>query len=144
VTPSAATGAIQFLTNGVLFDTEPLIGGSATSVATTALLPGTSTIAADYAGGGGYPGSTNTLSQVVNVNTNAATLGFGFTVTGGASKTLNFSWAAGHLGWQIYTNSVGLTATSSWFPVTGSASVTSESIAIDPSKTNVFFQLRYP
>jgi hypothetical protein len=57
---------------------------------------------------------------------------------------LNFSWAPDHLGWQLYTNSVGLTATGSWFPVPGSAAVTNENIAINPSKTNVFFQLRYP
>jgi len=145
VTPSVATGTVQFLTNGVLFDTEPLSGGSATSVATTALPPGTNTIAANYAGGGGYPGSTNTLSQVVTVNTNAATVGFGSTVTGApGSQSLNFSWDSGHLGWQLYTNSVGLSATGSWFPVTGSASVTSKSIGIIPTKTNVFFQLRYP
>src|ERR1017187_8346959 len=83
------------------------------------------------------------------VNTNPATANFAFTVTGGGgggggSQTLNFSWAPDHLGWQLYTNSVGLTATGSWFPVTGSAAVTNENIAINPSKTNVFFQLRYP
>jgi hypothetical protein len=83
------------------------------------------------------------------INTNPATANFAFTVTGGGgggggSQTLNFSWAPDHLGWQLYTNSVGLTATGSWFPVTGSAAVTNENIAINPSKTNVFFQLRYP
>src|ERR1017187_4313021 len=81
------------------------------------------------------------------INTNPATANFAFTVTGGGgggSQTLNFSWAPDHLGWQLYTNSVGLTATGSWFPVPGSAAVTNENIAINPSKTNVFFQLRYP
>ena len=43
------------------------------------------------------------------VNTNPATANFTFTVTGGGggggggSKTLNFSWASDHLGWQLYT-----------------------------------------
>jgi hypothetical protein len=80
------------------------------------------------------------------INTNAATANFTFTVTGGGggSQTCNFSWAPDHLGWQLYTNSVGLTAAGSWFPVPGSAAVTNENIAILPSKTNVFFQLRYP
>jgi len=57
---------------------------------------------------------------------------------------MNFNWAPDHQGWQLYTNAVGLTATSSWFPVPGSATVTNESLAIDPKHANVFFQLRYP
>jgi hypothetical protein len=83
------------------------------------------------------------------VNTNPATADFTYTVTGGGgggggSRTFNFSWAPDHLGWQLYTNSVGLTASGSWFPVPGSAAVTNESIATVQSQTNVFFQLRYP
>ena len=83
------------------------------------------------------------------VNKDPATANFKFTITGGGgggggSQTLNFSWASDHLGWQLYTNSAGLTAAGSWFPVPGSATVTSENIATDPSKTNIFFQLRYP
>lgn len=65
VTPATATGTVQFLTNGVLFDTEPLSGGSATSVAMTVLPRGTQIITAQYSGGGFYLPSTNTLSQVV-------------------------------------------------------------------------------
>jgi hypothetical protein len=89
------------------------------------------------------------VPAVAPVNTNPATANFAFTVTGGGgggggSETLNFTWAPDHLGWQLYTNSVGLTASGSWFPVPGSAAVTNESIAVNPSKTNVFFQLRYP
>jgi hypothetical protein len=83
------------------------------------------------------------------VNTDPATANFTFTVTGGGgggggSQTLNFFWAPDHIGWQLYSNSVGLTASSSWFAVPGSATVTNKSTAIDQSKTNVFFQLRYP
>jgi hypothetical protein len=83
------------------------------------------------------------------VNTNPSTVNFTLTVTGGGgggggSPTMNFSWAPDHVGWQLYTNSIGLTASGSWFPVPGSAAVTNASIATDPSKTNVFFQLRYP
>jgi hypothetical protein len=75
------------------------------------------------------------------INPDPATLNFNATVTG---QTLNLSWSLDHQGWQLYTNAVGLSATDSWFPVPGSASVTSESITIDPSKANVFFQLRLP
>lgn len=79
------------------------------------------------------------------VNTNAATLDFGFKLSGTpGSQTMNFTWASDHMGWQLYTNAVGLTATNSWFPIAGSANVTNESIAIDPTKANVFYMMRYP
>jgi hypothetical protein len=85
------------------------------------------------------------LVMASGVNTNPATAHFAASVTGSAgSQTLNFTWAPDHKGWQLYTNAVGLTATGSWFPVPGSASVTNESITVDPTKPNVFFQLRYP
>jgi hypothetical protein len=90
------------------------------------------------------------VSAPALINTNPATANFTFTVTGGGggggggSQTMNFSWAPDHLGWQLYSNSVGLTATGSWFPVPGSATVTNKSITTSPSQTNVFFQLRYP
>lgn len=85
------------------------------------------------------------LTGMSTVNTSAATASFTGTVSGGVgSQMLNFSWAPDHLGWKLYTNSVGLTAASSWFPVSGSAAVTNESISINPAQTNVFFQLRYP
>ena len=75
------------------------------------------------------------------VNTNAATANFTGVKTGGS---LQFTWAPDHKGWQLYTNSVGLTATGSWFPVSGSSAVTNETITISPANPNVFFQLRYP
>ena len=79
------------------------------------------------------------------VNTNAASLNFAAKVTGGVgSQTLNLNWAPDHRGWQLYTNDVGLATIGGWFPVPGSASVTNETITIDPSKTNIFFQMRYP
>ena len=85
------------------------------------------------------------LVMMTGVNTNPATANFAASVAGSAgSKTLNFTWAPDHQGWQLYTNAVGLTATGSWFPVLGSASVTNESITVDSTKHNVFFQLRYP
>jgi hypothetical protein len=87
---------------------------------------------------------TQLQNLAVSVNSNPATLNFGYTVTGTlGNQTLTLSWDSGHQGWQLYTNSVGLTATNSWFPVPGSASVTSESIAINPGQPNVFFQMRY-
>ena len=75
------------------------------------------------------------------VNTNPATANFRGAFSGGA---LHFTWAPDHLGWQLYTNAVGLTATNSWFPLAGSANGTNATININPAHPNVFFQLRYP
>ena len=62
--PADATGNVSFLTNGVLFDTEMLSGGSTTTTNST-LPTGTNLITAVYSGDGNYLGLTNTLSQVV-------------------------------------------------------------------------------
>ncbi len=81
------------------------------------------------------------LVVISEVSTNAATANFSATASGGA---MHFSWAPDHLGWQLYTNAVGLAATGSWFPVPGSAAGTNASITINPASPYVFFQLRYP
>lgn len=86
-------------------------------------------------------GSITVQTVLPTVSTNAATANFKATAASGA---LSFTWAPDHLGWQLYTNAVGLTATNSWFPVAGSAAVTSESITINPANAKIFFQLRYP
>jgi len=85
--------------------------------------------------------ANGTLTVMQTVNLNPATVNFQ-EVT--ASGSMQFSWAPDHLGWQLYTNGIGLAATGSWFPVPGSAAVTNETITINPAIPNVFFQLRYP
>jgi len=75
------------------------------------------------------------------VNPDPRTLNFQSSIVG---QTLKFVWAPDHQGWQLYTNAVGLGAAGSWFPVSGSTSVTNESITIDRTKGNVFFQMRLP
>ena len=88
------------------------------------------------------PAQLQTLAAYVNDN--PASLNFGWALTGASgSRTLNLSWDPGHLGWQLYTNSVGLAATNSWFPVAGSASVTNESIPISPTQPSVFFRMGF-
>ena len=81
------------------------------------------------------------VGAVISVNTNAATANFQATASG---QTLNFTWASDHQGWKLYTNVVGLNSSGNWFPVPGSAAVTNLSLTIDPTKKNVFYQLRYP
>jgi hypothetical protein len=63
--PTHATGTVQFLTNALLFDTETLSGGNATSLSTTNLPRGTDTITVQYAGDVNYIGNTNSIVQTV-------------------------------------------------------------------------------
>lgn len=65
--PSTATGSVNFLDNGRLFDTEILTNGTATSAAIFVLPVGTNNITAQYAGDANYLGSTNTLNQTVMI-----------------------------------------------------------------------------
>ncbi|HLX70353.1 MAG TPA: hypothetical protein VKV04_12065, partial [Verrucomicrobiae bacterium] len=88
----------------------------------------------------GTDGSITLLTGGTNsVNTNPANITV--SVSGG---TLTLSWPADHLGWELLSNSVGLTATNMWFPVSGSTSVTQESTTFDLTKTNVFYRMVYP
>ncbi len=85
--------------------------------------------------------SIDLLVSGATVNTNAATVNFQAVKSGGA---LQFSWAGDHVGWQLYSNSVSVNASGSWFPVSGTANGNTATIPINPAKANVFFQLRYP
>ena len=132
------------ITNWVwnLGDGVSVTNGSNASVNHT-YAAGTYTVSLTANGYGGAYTSTKVNYIVVSsaVNTNPATLNFKAVQVG---NTLQLTWAPDHKGWQLYTNSVGLSATGSWFPVPGSAAVTNETINVDSSKTNVFFQPRYP
>ena len=65
VNPTNATGSIQFLTNGVTFDTEPLAAGLAASTNTASLPRGTNWITVIYAGDVNDLAATNILAQIV-------------------------------------------------------------------------------
>ncbi len=90
-------------------------------------------------------------AAATGVNTNPATANFKYAIVGGGlgggggtGPTVNFTWAPDHMGWQLYSNSAGLTSNNSWFPVPGSSTVTNMNIGTDRTKPSVFFQLRYP
>ena len=69
---SSATGTVQFLTNGVLFNTQTLAAGAATSAALTTLPRGTDSIAASYSGDANDLPATNTLAQIITNHPPAA------------------------------------------------------------------------
>ncbi|HTB83549.1 MAG TPA: Ig-like domain repeat protein [Candidatus Sulfotelmatobacter sp.] len=85
VTPTAATGNVVFMTNGVPFSTSSLITGTATSTALNSLPRGTNTITAIYSGDSNYFGNTNSLSQIVTNHPPVAN-------NAGYSRSVSTSW----------------------------------------------------
>jgi hypothetical protein len=66
VTPSGATGSVEFFDGASSLGTSPLVSGSA-SLSTSALTPGSHPITAVFSGDASYSGSTsNLVTQVVN------------------------------------------------------------------------------
>jgi len=102
VTPVLATGTVQFLANGMPFDTEPLISGGAVSALISTLPVGTNLLAAIYSGDGNVLPATNTLTQVVTAapaQTNGLTAQYfndtAFTIlnTQRLDAAVNFNWS---------------------------------------------------
>jgi hypothetical protein len=146
-----AFSGTNFVVNGPVLPTGSYTvitvanGGSVTNITTnvvtgvTGTAIGTSAAQIKFNAGA----TTATLLVTNSVSLNPATANFKFVLVNGGTA-MNFTWALDHKGWQLYTNSVGLTATGSWFPVPGSAAVTNETINIYPARPQVFFQLRNP
>ena len=63
--PANATSTVNFLTNGVLFDTQTLTGGVATSLQSQVCRAERTLLRSVCAGDVNYFGSTNSLDQVV-------------------------------------------------------------------------------
>jgi len=61
-----------------------------------------------------------------------------------SGNTLGIGWPLSYTGWLLQSNSVGITGTSSWFVVPGSAATNSMSFTINPTNRNVFYRLRHP
>lgn len=61
-----------------------------------------------------------------------------------AGDTMSLSWPSNYIGCRLESNSVSLTATNSWFTVSGSALTNRILIPFDTSRANVFFRLSYP
>ena len=85
ITPANAGGNVQFLTNSVAFDTEPVVVGAALSTNLSSLPRGTNFVTAVYSGDANYLPATNSLAQVVTNHPPVATPAF---YTNTASFTL--------------------------------------------------------
>jgi hypothetical protein len=71
--PTNASGSVQFLTNGILFDTAPVLAGQAVSTNLLSLPRGTNVVAAVYSGDLVYLPVTNWFAQVVTNHPPTAT-----------------------------------------------------------------------
>ncbi|MCX8090185.1 MAG: autotransporter-associated beta strand repeat-containing protein [Verrucomicrobiae bacterium] len=60
-----------------------------------------------------------------------------------SGNSLTLSWPANYIGWQLESNSVSITSSGDWYPVAGSTATNQVIISIDPTKTNVFYRLKY-
>jgi|GEM_PF-714045 len=139
--PAFATGTIQFLTNNLVFDTEGMVGGTATGV-TNAILPsGSNVVATVYSGDLNNQSVTNYLGQIVNPPTFSAPV----FVPGGVALSGSF----GNPGQTFYIlASTNLTQPiSQWIPIytntfdfSGSYSFTNP-LTPDPG---VYFILQVP
>jgi hypothetical protein len=119
VTPTNATGTVQFLTNGVAFSTQSLVAAQAASP-NLALLPRcTNLIAAVYSGDVNYSPATNTLIQIVTNHPPTSAAAF-YTATAGsplniAVATLATNWSdidgdtISLAGVSVSTNGVNIT-----------------------------------
>jgi hypothetical protein len=59
------------------------------------------------------------------------------------NNQITFSWPTDHTGWQLQSNSVGLTATDAWYTVNGSTLTNQITITPSASETNVFYRMFY-
>jgi hypothetical protein len=76
VTPSAATGTVQFLVDGTSFGTPVTVsGGTAISGPISTLAAGSHTVTANFTGSGGYGASSGTAGQTVSTAFSAALSG---------------------------------------------------------------------
>ncbi|MGH7951507.1 MAG: hypothetical protein ACREFE_06270, partial [Limisphaerales bacterium] len=77
--------------------------------------------------------------NIVLVNTSPTNI----VVSAGVGNQITLTWPLDHTGWQLQSNSVGLTATGAWFTVTGSTTTNQMTITPDMTRSNVFYRLFY-
>ena len=110
IAPTNATGSVQFFTNGVAFDTEPVAAGQAVSTNTTWLPRGTNAITMIYSGDANDLPATNELDQIV---TNHPPVGLPVTYTYGAGTLLSIALTNLAANWSdVDSDAVSLAAVS--------------------------------
>ena len=127
-------------TSGLLFiGSRGNNGISLTGDMSELILAGSTLTASDVASMENYLAQEYGLSLIPPVNPNPTNLVF--SVAPGNLITL--SWPSDHIGWQLQSNSVGLTVTSSWFTVAGSTATNLITVTPDTTRTNVFYRMLF-
>jgi len=80
-----------------------------------------------------------TIAVVIPVSSTPTNISISWSGT-----SLTLTWPPDHLTWILQSNSVGLTATNSWFAVPGSENSTQFVVTPDPATANVFYRLLRP
>jgi hypothetical protein len=65
-------------------------------------------------------------------------------VNNGGQNGIQFNWPSDHTGWRLVMNTNGLASSGAWVTVPESAATNQVWLPINPSQSNVFFQLVYP
>ena len=65
-------------------------------------------------------------------------------VASASGNQMTLSWPLDHIGWGLQSNSVGLTATGSWFAVSAATTTNQITLTPDQAQTNVFYRMVYP
>ncbi len=81
--------------------------------------------------------ASNATALTITISSTPVNLSFSLLGT----NQITLSWPADHLGWTLQTNAIDLSIAADWFDYPGSTSNTSETIAIDPTQTNVYFRV---
>lgn len=122
------------------YDTNGVAIGGQTSA--TLSIPNIQTSDAYYLVATNIYGSVTSSIAVVNVmgiNTNPTNI-----VLSVSNNQMTLTWPADHIGWQLQSNPVGLTATGSWFTISGSAGTNQLIVTPDRTISNVFYRMVYP
>jgi hypothetical protein len=83
--------------------------------------------------------SSKVVVNVAGINSNPTNITFSV-----ANNQLTLTWPADHIGWELQSNSVGLTAPDSWFTIPGSTATNQFIVTPDLSGSNVFYRMVYP
>ena len=128
---TSATDAGQPLSIGIRGDAVNRLAGDLSEL----IIAGSAISSYDVAALGRYLAAQHHLVFVNTTPTNIV-----ISVTG---NQITLSWPADHIGWQLQSNSVGLTVTGAWFTVPGSTATDQMTITTDATKTNVFYRMLY-
>jgi autotransporter-associated beta strand protein len=139
--PAYTTNVLQFFPSAVAVNISNIVAGGITNISLPVLPAGEFWITNLAVNGSMAVANTN---SALNVNPPNVQVSVG---SAGGNQTLTLGWP-NNLGWilQAQTNNsnTGLTPSSNWVDVPGSALITNTVITVDPTQPAVFYRMRNP